>query len=398
MLNRASSATLTQLRGRERRDSRGKDAPASDFTAQLELLRQAEKCHFRGDECSALGINAAAAAEISRDLKYFSNLRLPGAKPDKTELSPENALARTLLQCFPDRLARKLDQASLNCELQGRRRAQLSPRSMVRDEKFLIATEIRETESTGRPSGQLELALASGIREEWLWEFFEDSLQESDILFWDNARQQVMRRITLECRGLVLEESVRNATPSDEAAAMLAEQLESNSMPLTGWDDACEAWIDKVKFLSQHCPELNLPEFNEEERRAVRLEICRGESRYQAVRGKPALPFIQSLLTSAQRAAVAQLAPDTLPLPRGRKLRIEYHPGMPPKGRARIQELYDLKGPVTIANGKIPVLLDILAPNFRTVQITDDLPRFWEVHYPAARSQLARRYPKHEWR
>ncbi|MBO7742540.1 MAG: hypothetical protein J6S21_08305, partial [Victivallales bacterium] len=207
-----------------------------------------------------------------------------------------------------------------------------------------------------------------------------------------------MRRRTLECRGLVLEESVRNDPLPEEAERLLAEQLESNSMPLTGWDDACEAWIDKVRFLAGHFPELELPEFNEEERRLIRAEICRGENRYQAVRSKPALPYIQAFLTSEQRSAVSRLAPDTLPLPRGRKLRIEYHPGMPPKGRARIQELYDLKGPVTIANGRIPILLDILAPNYRTVQITDDLPRFWEVHYPAARSQLARRYPKHEWR
>ena len=79
-------------------------------------------------------------------------------------------------------------------------------------------------------------------------------------------------------------------------------------------------------------------------------------------------------------------------------MRIEYHPGQPPKGRARIQELYDVTGPLTIADGRIPVLLDILAPNMRTVQITDDLPRFWQVHYPAIKPQLSRRYPKHEWR
>ena len=79
-------------------------------------------------------------------------------------------------------------------------------------------------------------------------------------------------------------------------------------------------------------------------------------------------------------------------------MKLSYTPGQPPKGRARIQELYDLAGPVTVANGRAKVLLDILAPNFRTVQITDDLPRFWAVHYPAMKTQLSRRYPKHEWR
>jgi len=95
---------------------------------------------------------------------------------------------------------------------------------------------------------------------------------------------------------------------------------------------------------------------------------------------------------------VEQMAPTHLPLPKGRRLRIEYTPGQPPRGRARIQELFDFKEKPAVAKGQIPVLLDILAPNMRTVQITDDLPRFWEVHYPALRSALARRYPKHEWR
>ena len=147
-----------------------------------------------------------------------------------------------------------------------------------------------------------------------------------------------------------------------------------------------------------HFPELELPEYSEEECRAIRKALCEGERTYAAVRNKPALPFLQAILTPKQLAAVERLAPVAVPLPRNRKMRIEYHPGQPPKGRARIQELYDVTGPITVADGRVPVLLDILAPNFRTVQITDDLPRFWAVHYPAIKPQLSRRYPKHEWR
>ncbi|MBO7741531.1 MAG: ATP-dependent RNA helicase, partial [Victivallales bacterium] len=127
MLNRASGGTLTELRGKERRNSRANDAPASDFTAQLQLLHQAEQFHFRQDECASMGVNGVAAAEISRDMKFFLGLRLPAPLKNNQERSPECALAQTLLKCFPDKLARKLDQGSLNCELQGRKRAQLSP-------------------------------------------------------------------------------------------------------------------------------------------------------------------------------------------------------------------------------------------------------------------------------
>ncbi|MBO4619196.1 MAG: hypothetical protein J5654_03725, partial [Victivallales bacterium] len=275
----------------------------------------------------------------------------------------------------------------------------LSPRSLVRDEPLFIAAEIRETTASSSPGTSVELSLASGIREEWLWELFPDDLAEEDTIFWDGVKQQVLRRRTLACRGLVLEESVRNDPPPDQAAALLAEQIEStNSLPLLGWDDKCTAWIDRVRFLRPHFPELELPEYTDDECRAIRKALCEDERTYAAVRNKPALPFLQAILTPKQLSDVERLAPAAVPLPRNRKMRIEYHPGQPPKGRARIQELYDVTGPITVADGRVPVLLDILAPNFRTVQITDDLPRFWQVHYPVIKPQLSRRYPKHEWR
>ncbi len=391
-----NAGSLTEHRGAQRRKQRSGGAPQSDFVIQLALVQEAASNHFQTDFCQRLGIHAGAARDIHRDTKYFQSLRPKSAAPESSD--PETALARVLLRCFPDRLARRCDAGTLNCELQNRRRAILAQQSMVRDEALFVAGESREAAASGRPGSELILSLASGIREEWLWEFFENDLSEEDAVFWDNAKQQVMRRRTLACRGLILEESVRNAPPSEEAAALLAEQLQSHSMALLGWDDSCESWINRIRFLRNHFPQLELPEYNEDECAEIRNAMCQGEYRYSAVRTKPALPYLEALLTPEQQAKVRRLAPESLPLPRNRKLRITYVPGQPPKGRARIQELYDVSGPLTIADGKIPVLLDILAPNFRTVQITDDLPRFWEVHYPAIRSQLSRRYPKHEWR
>ena len=303
------------------------------------------------------------------------------------------------MRCFPDRLARRLDNATLNCELAGRRRALLSPQSLVREEPLLVAAEMREVSAGKLPGTTTELSLVSGVREEWLWEDFADSLQETQDLLWDGVRQQVFLRRTLSCQGLVLEESLRNDPDPEKAAELLHQQIEStNSMPLLGWDEECREWMERVRFLREHFPQWDFPEYSPEECRKARQALCQGETKYSAVRNKPALPFLQALLSPEQRAAVQRLAPPTPPLPHNRKLRLEYHPGQPPKGRAKIQELYDVTGPVTVGDGKIPVLLDILAPNFRTVQITDDLPRFWQVHYPSIKSQLQRRYPKHQWR
>lgn len=397
LMTAGHAAQLTERRASARRNSRGAgNAPASDFVLQLELVRLAAEEHFQPQLCERLGVHSGAARDIHRNRAYYLNLRPGNAAAEAADTAA--ALARCILRCFPDRIAKRCDAGTLNCELPARRRAVLSAQSVVRDEALFVAGELRESSGGIRPGSSLTLGLCAGIREEWLWEFFESELQEEDTVFWDGVKQQVMRRRSLACRGLVLEESVRNDPPAEAAAALLAEQLQSHSMALIGWDDACSAFIDRVRFLREHFPQLELPEYSDEDCARVRSAMCEGEYRYSAVRSKPALPYIESLLTPQQLSAVRRLAPETLPLPKGRKLRITYTPGQPPRGRARIQEFYDVTGPITVGDGKIPVLLDILAPNFRTVQITDDLPRFWAVHYPALKTQLSRRYPRHEWR
>ncbi len=399
MLRRGTADTLTQRRSELRRQQRsqGDPAPQSDFMAQLTLLQQARECHFQEEACTRLGILSGAAREVCRTWQDL--LRLAPKENYSPSPNPPLALARVLMRCFPDRLAKRLDKGSLTCELAGRRRAVLSPQSLVREETLFVAAEMREISAGKLPGTTTELSLVSGLREEWLWEDFPQALQESQELVWDGVRQQVYQRRSLTCLGLVLEESLRHDPDPDAAAEMLFQQVVStNNMPLLGWDEECQDWMERVRFLRERFPKLGLPEYSPQECLQAKRALCQGETKYSAVRNKPALPFLQQLLTPEQVSAVQQLAPRSLPLPNHRKLRLEYHPGQPPKGRAKIQELYDVTGPVTVGRGTIPVLLDILAPNFRTVQITDDLPRFWQVHYPSIKAQLQRRYPKHPWR
>ncbi len=390
LITAASSnrATLTQLR-QERRQ-----LPPSDFLAALELLQQARRAHFEPAACQRLGIHSGAARDICRAAEHYL-AQLPRTAAASSD---QERFLRCLLRVFPDRLARRCDQGTLRCDLQYGRRAELSRTSLAREAQLLLAGEIREVPADGIQAVKLELSLASGIEEEWLWEFFPEDFSEKDEIFWDQRNQQVLRRRSLSCRQLVLEESVRNDPPPEAAAALLAQQIADHSLHLQGWNREVENWIARVRFLAEHFPEQSLPAYDEPERRKILFWLCQGEYTYRAIRNKECLPWVKQLLTSAQSNFVERMAPTHLPLPRGRRLRLEYTPGQPPKGRARIQDLFDCLDPPCVAAGRIPVLLDILAPNMRTVQITDDLPRFWSVHYPALKSALARRYPKHEWR
>ena len=95
---------------------------------------------------------------------------------------------------------------------------------------------------------------------------------------------------------------------------------------------------------------------------------------------------------------VEQMAPERIKLPSGFGMKIAYAAGEPPRGRARIQDFYGMTQTPRVAGGRVPVLLEILAPNHRPAQVTDDLAGFWERTYPELKRTLSRRYPKHEWR
>jgi ATP-dependent helicase HrpB len=144
-------------------------------------------------------------------------------------------------------------------------------------------------------------------------------------------------------------------------------------------------------------PQLDLPEFGDEQFRDLLPEISHGCRSFADLRGAPWMDFLKGRLTHAQIQALDREAPERLEVPSGSRIVLRYEPGRPPVLAVRIQELFGLAATPRIAGGRIPVLLHLLAPNMRPQQVTDDLESFWSNTYPKIRSELRRRYPKHAW-
>ena len=109
-------------------------------------------------------------------------------------------------------------------------------------------------------------------------------------------------------------------------------------------------------------------------------------------------PVVKSWLSSAQQPLIDDYAPERLELPNGRRAKITYAPNQPPTLGARIQDLYGVTGDLRIAGGKVPLVIQVLAPNHRPIQVTSNLANFWQESYPKIKQELQRKYPKHEWR
>ncbi len=402
-----SGAGVSPSMSRERRQSakrkaRGEKLPASDFLTLIEAVQTAKEAHFQADFCQRLGINEKAARDVCRAADDFISMgtRMDWRKNDSNDC--DEACLKCILRTFPDRLARRKDSGSLVCLLPRGRRAELVRESVVRDESLFVAAEIREVSATGVQSSKLMLSLASGIREEWLLDYFPDDWNDVDEPFWDEQKQQVFRRTSLSCLGLCLEEKIRNDPPADVAGHILAEhvaeQMDAGRVPLEDWNDGVRKWIERVHWVASIFPEENLPQYDDNGRMKVLEMLCQGETSVRALKNKETLAYAKQLLSYKQQQFVDAMAPPFFLLPNGHRMKIDYAVGQTPKGKAKIQDLYDVKQTPTVANGRVRILLDILAPNFRTVQITEDLANFWNTLYPKIRTELSRRYPKHLWK
>ena len=399
-------AALTQGRNLLRRSDIATDdarerALGEDHASDLLLILRAWRlADGNSGIARSLGLNAIAAREAGQLFEQF--LKIAKAEglsvTDRTdpEVSTDEAVAKCVLAGFPDQVAIRLDAGTLRCALVHGRRGVLARESVVRDARLLVAGEVREI--SGKDGVQTLLSLATAIREEWLRELFPEAFSEGVEVFYDKTLRRVMARRETRFRDLVLASSLTDKVPPSEAAALLAREVLSGACPLENWDHAVDQWIVRLNRLREWMPELELPALEETDRAALIEQLCYGAATYKEIKGRAVWPVVKSWLSPQQEAMLEKYAPERLEMPNERKFKIAYDPSGPPTIAVRIQDLYGVEQSLLIAAGRVPVTIQVLAPNHRPIQVTQNLATFWRESYPKIKQELQRRYPKHLWK
>lgn len=400
-------AALTQGRdlfirrpGREVMDARSDllgDQSESDFWVLTRAWNFAVKERFRLEACRRVGIHAQSARQVGPLYEQFLEIaRREGLDVGDHEV-PESALRRCILAGFSDRLARRLDQGTLRCELVHGRRGHLARESVVQHAPWFVAAEIQEVEGPSRTLNTV-LSLATAIDIAWLQELFPGEIEKR----FDVRFDPVSRRVTAEERECFrdLEVSSRRIEPppADLAAQLLAAEVAAGRVALPLWNHGVEQWILRLNLLVKWCPELKLPPLADEERRHLLEQICHGALAARELKDREVAPVVQSWLSSDQRTLLSREMPERVTLSNGRNPKVVYDAERPPRVALRIQELFGVESAPKIALGRVPVVIEILAPNMRPVQVTQDLAGFWQDQYPRIKHELQRKYPKHVWK
>ena len=390
---------LRRAEGKQAREDREELLGAeddSDLFILTRAFRFAEKNQFDPRRCGRLSVNAAAAREAAQLWEQFIAIAVAEGLDVEAREADAGAIQRCVLAGFPDQVAVRLDQGTLRCALVHGRRGVLERESVVHRAPLLVASEIREIESSDKER-QVLLTLATRIEEPWLRELFPDAFREVIDVSFDAASRRVVARAQTTFHDLVLRHGPADAPPVD-AAALLAEQVIAGTCPLKNWDNAVDQWIARVNCAATWFPEMQIPSIGDEDKRLLIEQICSGALGYKEIKDRPVWPTVKSWLPPHQQQQIEQLVPERIELPNGRKAKVAYDAGASPTVAARIQDLYGVERNLTIGRARVPVVIQVLAPNHRPIQITSDLEGFWRDAYPKIKKELQRKYPKHEWR
>jgi ATP-dependent helicase HrpB len=369
----------------------------SDFFVLIRAWLYAQQ--HGADKARRLGIRYSIAQQIAPVFEQFVEIaRSEGLNVEKKvdEFDAE-ALGKCLLVGFSDHLARRIDAGTLRCDLVHRRHGVLARESVVQKIPLFVAAEIREIQ--GRNDELIVLlSQVTGIHEEWLRELFPDDFRASDQIFFDPVTRRVQQKRDLLFRDLILQSAKLDAIPDERASEVLAKEVIADRCPLAHWSNDVEQWIVRLNCLSRWYPDLGLPVIDADARYHLVQQICHGAVSYKEIKERPVWPVVKSWLSPLQQQALDQFAPARYELPTGRHAKLQYVENQPPLLAARIQDLYGVDGSLTICDGRVPILLQILAPNHRPIQTTQNLSTFWKEAYPKIKHELQRKYPKHEWR
>ncbi|MFM7108491.1 MAG: ATP-dependent helicase HrpB [Planctomycetaceae bacterium] len=305
---------------------------------------------------------------------------------------PAAALMRSLLESFPDRLARLRPGAQDRATLVGGRGVRLTS-SRLRGEPLFLAIDLDDA------GGEAAVRLASAVERGWLDEpALAAHLRTSEELAFHPSRRQVEARACTAWMDLVLDEApaaIRDAAAAAEVLAREAARQLDRVRP--GDDTAAGSFLARARWLATAMPDLGIPAVDDTAVAGLLPGLCAGLRSLDELATADWLAALHGLVGHDRARLVERLAPPHLDLPNGRRQRLAYAAPGPPVLAARIQDLFGVADTPRVADGRVPVLLHLLGPNHRPQQVTGDLAGFWRTTYPKVRQELRRRYPKHAW-
>jgi ATP-dependent RNA helicase HrpB len=320
-----------------------------------------------------------------------------GGRPNlQAELHGDAVLVGELLmKAYPDRVAKERSPGSGRYLMANGSGARLSVRSNLRAQPFIVAVEV---EGGGV---EAEIHLASAVTLEAVRSACAAAITRGKRVFWDEREGRVVAREEERLGAILLSERAAKATPEEESAALLQGILSGPGLGGLNWSEPAQQFRNRVLFLARVLPEEELPDLSDQAL-ASTLEqwllphLSRVRTLAQLAKVDLLEP-LRAMLSWRELKLVEEGAPTHLKVPSGSRLQLSYPPDGAPYLSVKLQEMFGQGETPRVAFGRVPVLIHLLSPARRPIQVTADLKSFWNGAYREVCKELRGRYPRHPW-
>jgi ATP-dependent helicase HrpB len=321
--------------------------------------------------------------------------RRVGVHIDWSSIDPAHA-GRVLLRTYPDRLANRRQPGQF--QLRNGSAAWCRPTDSLAAEAFVVAADLDGDRKNAR------IRLAASVEETDIMEAIADDVVEERVVVYDKERRDLLERFTRRVDRMRLTEVTKRPSPGPATMAALVEHVRSTRLASLPWSKGTVELRARVAFLRREIGE-PWPDWSD---KAMLTTIDHWLEPYLAgitsmneLASLDLSMLLRSQLPWPEGSRLDELAPTSIELPSGRALRIDYSSGVKegtaPVVPVRVQDLFGVKNHPSLADGRVKLVLQLLSPADRPIQITSDLPGFWAGTWSEVRKEMAGRYPKHNW-
>ncbi len=365
----------------EERDPLAKESGA-DLALRVEALRK-----WRAGERVY-----ADRGVLERINKLAANWRRLLRVDEDNTIPHDTQVGRLLVAAYPERIARQQEKHSERYKLANGRFFRLPQHDPLMRESWLCVAQL------DGGGGEGKIFMAAAVHHQDLLEL----ASSQEVVKWDTDRNQVVSVIEKRVGTLVLESKQGAAMDEEKRLRVLCDHIRSQGLKILGWGEAQERWQARVMNARAWRPDESWPDVHDEyllqSLGQWLTPYLTGVNKQSELERLDLSSILSGILPWELQSRLDVLAPSRLLVPSGSMINVQYFAdGRLPVIEVRLQEMFGLQETPAVNEGRTKVLLHLLSPGYKPVQVTQDLKSFWQTTYHEVRKELRMRYPRHHW-
>lgn len=364
----------------EERDPLPKESGA-DLVLRIEALRKFRRKEFVNADRKRL----ERIERIAQQWRKLLNAEIDNTPPISEEVG------KLLAAAYPERIAKR--ESGNHYRLGNGRMAKLNETDALLGEEWIA---IADLEGSKNKEGRIFLAAALDPDD------IKHLAIEKKVLEWNHQKGELLARIEKRVGDIILESKVLKTISEEDRIAILLDAVRTNGLELLNWSEEVTAFIARMSSIRKWRPEENWPNFSREHLLATVEDwlssYLMGVKRKDDFRKLDLYTILFSTLVYERQKQLEKWLPEKISVPSGSQIKIQYQQdGSAPILAVRLQEIFGMLETPIINSGKTKLIVHLLSPAYRPVQVTQDLHSFWKNTYAEVRKELRMRYPKHSW-